>query len=190
MEDDETTLSSDEIQALGQRINRPVVLVGMMGVGKSSVGRKLAGLLHLHFTDADDEIESAAQMAIPEIFATYGEPYFRDGERRVIARLIGSGRRNVIATGGGAFCNDETRALILDQTIAIWLDSDVDTLLDRVLRKNNRPLLQHGNPREILTRLRDEREPFYSQAPIHVKSGNTPHSRTVMRVLKGIKAWL
>ena len=190
MEDDETTLSSDEIAALARRIDRPVVLVGMMGVGKSSVGRKLAQLLHLGFADADDEIEAAAQMAIPEIFATYGEPYFRDGERRVIARLIGSGRAQIIATGGGAFCNAETRALILDKAIAVWLDSDIDTLIERTARRDNRPLLKQGDPREILTRLRSEREPFYSQAPIHVMSGNGPHHRMTTKVLRGLEAWL
>ena len=120
MEHDESTLSPAEIEALVQRIDRPVVLVGLMGVGKSSIGRKLASLLNVPFVDADDEIERAAQMSISEIFAQFGEPYFRDGERRVIARLIdGPGTRCVIATGGGAFVNDETRALILDKAIAV-----------------------------------------------------------------------
>lgn len=191
MELDETYLPASEIEALARRIDRPVVLVGMMGVGKSSVGRKLATLLHVPFIDADDEIEKAAQMSISEIFAQYGEPYFRDGERRVIARLIDRpGTRCVIATGGGAFVNAETRALILDKTIPVWLDSEVDVLIDRVGRKDSRPLLKNGDPREILTRLRSEREPFYSQAPIHVKSTAGPHSRTVTKVLKGIDEWL
>lgn len=191
MELEETTLSAAEIETLTQRIDRPVVLVGMMGVGKSSVGRKLANLLHMPFVDADEEIEKAAQMSISEIFAQYGEPYFRDGERRVIARIIdGPGTRTVIATGGGAFVNPETRALILEKTIPVWLDSEVDVLMERVGRKDSRPLLRQGDPREILTRLRNEREPFYSQAPIHVKSTAGPHSRTVGKVLKGIQAWL
>ncbi len=191
MELEETTLSAPEIEALSRRIDRPVVLVGMMGVGKSSVGRKLSALLHMPFIDADEEIEKAAQMTIPEIFAQYGEGYFRDGERRVIARIIdGPSTRAIIATGGGAFVNAETRALILDRTIPVWLDSEVDVLMERVGRKDNRPLLRQGNPREILTRLRDEREPFYSQAPIQVKSTAGPHSRTVTKVLKGIDAWL
>lgn len=191
MELEETTLSAAEIEALARRIDRPVVLVGMMGVGKSSVGRKLAGLLHMPFVDADEEIEKAAQMSISEIFAQYGEPYFRDGERRVIARIIdGPGTRTVIATGGGAFVNPETRALILARTIPVWLDSEVDVLMERVGRKDSRPLLRQGDPREILTRLRTEREPFYSQAPIHIKSTSGPHSRTVTKVLKGIEAWL
>ncbi|MEN9718605.1 MAG: hypothetical protein RIQ99_1483 [Pseudomonadota bacterium] len=191
MELHDPTLSAPEIEALAARIDRPVVLVGMMGVGKSSVGRKLATLLHMPFIDADEEIERAAQLSIPEIFAQYGEPYFRDGERRVITRIIdGPGTRAIIATGGGAFVNAETRALILEKTIPVWLDSEVDVLLERVGRKDNRPLLQNGNPREILTRLRQEREPFYSQAPIQVKSTAGPHSRTVAKVLKGIEAWL
>ena len=191
MEHDESTLSPAEIEALVQRIDRPVVLVGLMGVGKSSIGRKLASLLHVPFVDADDEIERAAQMSIKEIFAQFGEPYFRDGERRVIARLIdGPGTRCVIATGGGAFVNDETRALILDKAIAVWLDSEIDVLVDRVSRKDTRPLLKDGDPREILTRLKAEREPAYAQAPIRVMSSTGPQSRTVARVLKGIAEWL
>jgi len=191
MEHDESTLSPAELEALVQRIDRPVVLVGLMGVGKSSIGRKLASLLHVPFVDADDEIERAAQMSIKEIFAQFGEPYFRDGERRVIARLIdGPGTRCVIATGGGAFVNDETRALILDKAIAVWLDSDIDVLVDRVGRKDTRPLLKDGDPREILTRLKAEREPAYAQAPIRVMSSTGPQSRTVARVLKGIAEWL
>ena len=191
MEHDESTLSPAEIEALVQRIDRPVVLVGLMGVGKSSIGRKLASLLHMPFVDADDEIERAAQMSIKEIFAQFGEPYFRDGERRVIARLIdGPGTRCVIATGGGAFVNDETRALILDKAIAVWLDSDIDVLVERVGRKDTRPLLKDGDPREILTRLKAEREPAYAQAPIRVMSSTGPQSRTVARVLKGIAEWL
>lgn len=191
MELDETTLSAPEIEALARRIDRPVVLVGMMGVGKTSIGRKLSALLHVPFVDADEEIERAAQMSISEIFAQFGEEYFRDGERRVIARLIdGPGTRRVIATGGGAFVNSETRALILEKAIAVWLDSDVEVLVERVGRKDTRPLLRQGDPREILTRLKAEREPAYAQAPIHVKSGFGPQSRTVGKVLKGISEWL
>lgn len=191
MEVDETQLSAREIEALAGAIDRPIVLVGMMGVGKSSVGKRVAALLRWPFVDADDEIELAAQMSIPEIFDTYGEDYFRDGERRVIGRLMtdGGGRR-VIATGGGAFCNAETRALILDKGLAVWLDSDVATLVDRTARKDNRPLLRGGDPAEILARLREERRPHYAQAPIHVMSGNGPHGRTVGKVLKGIAQWL
>jgi len=191
MDVDDIRLSAREIDELARRIGRPVVLVGMMGVGKSSVGKRLAATLSCPFLDADDEIEKSAQMTIPEIFANFGEDHFRDGERRVIARLVEeNGGKTVIATGGGAFVNPETRALILDKAITVWLDSDVDTLIERTARKNNRPLLQQGDPREILTRLREERRPAYSQAPIHVFSGNGPHGRTVARVLKGIGEWL
>lgn len=191
METDAAPLTTDEIEAIALRIHRPIVLVGMMGVGKSSVGKRLAAALHCPFIDADVEIEKSAQMTIPEIFETFGEDYFRDGERRVIARLIDNDDdRKVIATGGGAFCNPRTRALILERTIAVWLDSDIETLLERTSRKDDRPLLKQGDPREVLIRLRNERRPHYSQAPVHVMSSDGPHSRTVAKVLKGIEEWL
>jgi shikimate kinase len=182
-------LCEEEIEVLRRRIDRPVVLVGLMGTGKSSIGRKLALMLELPFTDSDEAIEEAAKMPITEIFEKYGEDQFRDGERRVIARLMEQDR-GVIATGGGAFVNAETRALILDKGIAVWLDADVATLVERVGRKDNRPLLRNGNPHEILARLKAERDPAYSQAPIHVKSESGPHERTVTRILKAIDAWL
>ncbi len=184
-------LSPSEVQAIVRRIDRPIALVGMMGVGKSSVGRRLAAQMRLTFADVDDEIEASARMTIPEIFARFGEAYFRDGERRVIARLIeDNGGHGVIATGGGAFCNDRTRALLLDRAITVWLDADVETLLERTARKVNRPLLQAGDPREVLTRLRTERAVDYAQAPIHVSSGGGAHERTVASVLREIAAWL
>lgn len=184
-------LSTREIEALARRIDRPVVLVGMMGVGKTSVGKRLAAALQCPFVDADEAIETAARMTIPEIFEQFGEAHFRDGERRVIARLIEDGGAHaVIATGGGAFCNAETRSLILAKGIAVWLDSDIDTLIERTARKDNRPLLQGGDRREILTRLRDERSADYAQAHIHVMSNDGPHTKTVDTVLKGIAQWL
>ncbi|EGD58578.1 shikimate kinase [Novosphingobium nitrogenifigens DSM 19370] len=185
------TLSGADIQRIARRIDRPLVLVGMMGVGKTTVGRKLASLLGVPFIDADEEIERAAHMTIPEIFAQYGEPYFRDGERRVIARLVDvvTGRK-VLATGGGAFVDPETRRIILERAIAVWIDSDVETLVERVGRKDNRPLLRNGNPHEILTRLRIERQPHYCQAPIHVHSGPHPHAVTAHKILKAIDEWL
>ena len=184
-----TLLSQAEIDALAKRIDRPIVLVGMMGVGKSTVGMKLANLLALPFVDADDEIEQAARMSVSEIFERYGEASFRDGERRVISRLVDE-RPSVIATGGGAFCNAETRALILEEAIPVWLDSDVETLLERVGRKDNRPLLKQGDPREILTRLKRERDPLYAEAPIHITSRAGPHEQTVQQILKAIERWL
>ena len=193
MEHDDPAFSAAAVQRLAARIDRPIVLVGMMGVGKTTVGRKLATMLNVPFYDADEEIEKAAQMSIPEIFAQFGEPYFRSGERRVIARLVGEDGapvRRVLATGGGAFVDPETRALILKRAIAVWLDSDLDTLVMRVGRKSNRPLLKNGNPREILAKLKAERGPAYAEAPIHVKSGNQPHQATALTILKAIDAWL
>ena len=201
MELDTPALTAAEIGRIARRIDRPIVLVGMMGTGKSTVGRRLAHLLGLPFVDADEEIERAAQMTIPEMFDTYGEPYFRNGERRVIARLLGRGTTmaptagqklegKVLATGGGAFCDAATRTLILDAAIVVWLDSDIDTLVERVGRKNTRPLLRDGNPREILGKLRKDRGPAYAQAPIHVISGQSPHMHTALSILKAIDAWL
>ncbi|WEK46829.1 MAG: shikimate kinase [Candidatus Andeanibacterium colombiense] len=189
MTNTDTPLSESEIEALARRIDRPVVLAGMMGVGKSTIGRKLAGLLHLAFVDADEEIEKAAHMTVSEIFERHGEAEFRDGERRVIGRLVRQGPA-VIATGGGAFCNAETRELVLRDGIAVWLDCDTATLVERVARKDTRPLLRGGDPKEIITRLKAEREPFYAQAPIHVMSESGPHSQTVQRILQGIDTWL
>jgi shikimate kinase len=192
MEVDEPRLTNEEIAALARRIDRPVVLVGMMGCGKSSIGRKLAQALALPFVDADEEIERAAQMTIAEMFAAYGEPYFRDGERRVIARLLDeTGHRPyVIATGGGAFMNEQTRGMVLQKAIPVWLDSDVETLYDRVGRKDTRPLLRTADPRAVLARLKAERDPFYAEAPIKVTSGKAPQARTLAKVLKEIDSWL
>ena len=187
-----STPSAGEIEALARRIDRPVVLVGMMGVGKTSVGKRLAAVLRYGFVDADEAIEEAAQMSIAEIFERYGEAYFRSGERRVIARLLDErrgGNCGVIATGGGAFVDPATRALILDRGIAVWLDCDVDTLLDRVGRNANRPLLRQGDPRQTIERLKAEREPFYREAPIRVASRPGPHQRTVAAILRGLELW-
>ena len=185
---DAPPLSDAEIRRLVERLDRPVVLVGMMGVGKSTVGRKLSALLGLAFRDADDEIEEAAQMSVSEIFERFGEDYFRDGERRVIARLMEGGPK-VIATGGGAFVQDETRKLILERGIAVWLDSDVDTLVERVGRKDTRPLLRGGDPQEIVARLKAEREPFSAEAPIHIFSNSGPHGEAVTRIVQELDKW-
>jgi len=164
---------------------KPIVLVGLMGVGKSTVGKRLATRLHLPFADADHEIERAAGMTVNEIFARFGEPYFRDGERRVIQRLV-DGTPKVIATGGGAFINDETRALILDQAIAIWLDAPTHILADRVRRRDTRPLLRNRDPQEVLNELAAVRNPIYAQAPIRITSDQTPHESAVDAILKAI----
>jgi shikimate kinase len=171
----------------GIAIDRPIVLVGMMGVGKSSIGRKLACRLRLKFVDADDEIEAAAGMTINEIFERFGEPYFRDGERRVIARLI-DGEPKVIATGGGAFISPDTRALILEKARSIWLDADIDILVERVARRSHRPLLQGRDAREVLSELGAVRNPIYAEADLHVRSDQSPHSQTIVNILKALAA--
>lgn len=178
-----------EIGALARRIDRPIVLVGLMGVGKSTVGRKLADLLDTGFIDADEAIETAAQRSVSEIFAAHGEAYFRDGERRVIARLMAEGH-GVIATGGGAFVDAETRAMILEKGVTVWIRATVETLVKRTGRRNSRPLLREGDPQAILNRLADERDPLYRQAPIHVNSEEGPHHATALRILEGIERWL
>lgn len=182
-------ISSLEVAAIAARIDRPVVLVGLMGVGKSTVGRRLAGLLDTGFADADEAIEQAADRTVSEIFAAHGEAYFREGERRVIARLIEEGH-GVVATGGGAFVDPATRELILDRAIAVWLDCDVETLVERTGRRDNRPLLRNGDPHEILTDLKGRREEFYAQAHCRVVTGNAPHHATALRILEAIDAWL
>lgn len=182
-------LAEQEFAAIAARITRPVVLVGLMGVGKSTVGRKLASLLGRDFIDADEAIVAAAQRSIPEIFEAFGEAHFRDGERRVIARLVDEGH-GVIATGGGAFVDPDTRALVLERGIAVWIDCDIDTLVERTARRSNRPLLKTGDPREILTRLAQERTPFYAQAPIRVVSENGPHADTARAIIEAIDQWL
>jgi shikimate kinase len=166
-------------------VERPIVLVGLMGVGKTTVGRRLAQRLGLPFVDADEEIETAAGMPVSEIFASFGEPYFRDGERRVIARLI-DGTPKVIATGGGAFMNEQTRALILDKATAIWLEADIDVLVERVRRRSTRPLLKDRDPGEVLTELAAIRNPIYALAPIHIRSQPSPHDATVGAIMKAL----
>jgi len=177
-----------EADASALNIDRPLVLVGLMGVGKSTVGRRLAQVLGLRFVDADEEIEKAASRSISEIFAEYGEAHFRDGERRVIARLIDT-TPCVLATGGGAFVQPETRALILERALAIWLDADIDTLAERVGRRNTRPLLRNADPRTVLRKLAAERNPLYAEAQIHVTSAPGPHHATVEKILKALQQW-
>jgi shikimate kinase len=168
-------------------IDRPVVLVGMMGVGKTSIGKRLAARLGTPFVDADEEIEKASGLSITEIFAKFGEEYFRDGERRVIARLI-EGEPKVIATGGGAFVNDDTRALILERATSIWLNADVQVLADRVSRRSHRPLLKGKDPVTVLTELGKVRNPLYAAANLHIRSDTSPHVRTVENILKALAA--
>jgi shikimate kinase len=170
----------------------PIVLVGLMGSGKTTVGKRLAARLGWPFVDADAEIEAAAQMPIAEIFGRFGEAHFRDGERRVIARLMEASRSkrqpSVIATGGGAFVDPDTRALILAEATAIWLDASIDTLVARVSKRNTRPLLIGRDPKQVLTELMEKREPCYSEAPIRIVSANGPHEETVTAILEVLTA--
>src|SRR5437773_6185595 len=172
--------------ALGRR---SIVLVGMMGVGKSTIGRRLAARLRLPFFDADIEIEAAAGMSIPEIFVAHGEPYFRDGEARVIARLLDSGPA-VIATGGGAFMREETRSRIGAKAVSIWLKADADIIMRRVKRRADRPLLQTADPTATVGRLIEEREPVYQHADITIWSRDVPHEKIVDECIDALQAWL
>lgn len=177
------------IETLKKRLDRPVALVGLMGAGKSTVGRRLATMLDRGFIDADDAIQDAAQLSIAEIFSEFGEAYFRDGERRVIARLIEE-EHGVIATGGGAFVNAETRGLILERAVTVWIDCDIATLVERTGRRDDRPLLRNEEPEAVLTRLQRERAPFYEQAHIRVEGQRGPHTRTAWSIIEGIEQWL
>lgn len=168
---------------------RAIVLVGMMGAGKTSVGRRLAARLDLPFIDADAEIEAAANATVSEIFARHGEAYFRDGERRVIQRLL-DGSPKVLATGGGAFVNADTRAAIAAGGVAVWLQADIEILLSRVRRRSDRPLLQNGDPEETMRRLLAERNPLYAEAPVHIRSREVAHERVVAEIIEGLADYL
>jgi shikimate kinase len=168
---------------------RSVVLVGLMGAGKTNIGRRLAARLQLPFVDADSEIEAAAGESIEEIFQRHGEAYFRDGERRVIARLL-DGTLKVLATGGGAFMDAATRERIRARSISIWLRADLDLLVARVGRRENRPLLSEGDPRAILAALIERRYPIYAEADIIVDSIDGPPEATLGRVIAELKRYL
>ena len=174
------------VAALGLRL---VVLIGMMGVGKSTVGRRLAARLRLPFIDADAEIEAAAGMSIPEIFEAHGEPHFRDGEARVIARLLEGGSA-VLATGGGSFMREETRRRIGDKAVSIWLKADAEVIMRRVRRRADRPLLQTAEPEATVTRLIGEREPIYQFANLTIASREVPHDKIVDECVEALHAHL
>lgn len=180
--------ASEEViaSALGKR---SIVLIGMMGAGKSTVGRRLATRLGLNFVDADIEIESAAGMSIPDIFATHGEQAFRDGEVRVIARLL-EGAPNVIATGGGAWMRPDTRERIRARGVSVWLKADVDVLLRRVKRRSDRPLLQTADPAATIEKLVAERYPVYAEADLTLLSREVPHDRIVDECIAALAAYL
>ncbi len=174
---------------MGKRLDRPIVLVGLMGVGKSTVGRRLAKRLGLSFVDSDSEIEGAAGLTAAEVFERYGEKDFRDGERRLVARLM-DGEVRVIATGGGAYVDPRTRELLNSRAVTIWLDAPVAVLTERTARRDTRPLLRTANPRETLERLSVERRPSYAEAHIHVRSGVGAHKDVVDSILKALEAFL
>ena len=169
--------------------HRTIALVGLMGVGKSSVGRRLANALELPFRDADAEIEAAAGRSIPDIFADLGEPAFREGERRVIARLLDE-PAHVLATGGGAFMNPETRALIKSRAVSVWLKADLEILARRVGRKDSRPLLKGKDPLAVLRDQAELRYPAYAEADVIVETGDAAHHVTVDQVIRALSAYL
>ncbi len=174
---------------IGQTIsNRTVALVGLMGAGKSTVGRRLAYALGRQFYDSDDEIEKAAGLSISDIFALHGEAEFRRGEQRVLERLL-SEPPHVLATGGGAYLNPDTRTLLREHAITIWLNADLETLWRRVSKRGHRPLLKADNPKGVLSRLLDERAPIYEKADIVVTSREGPHRATVNSILKALDEW-
>jgi shikimate kinase len=177
------------VTELAKRLDRPVVLVGLMGVGKSTVGRRLARRLGLSFIDSDSEIEEAVGLPWGELFERYGEEDYRDGERRLVARLI-DGRVRVIATGGGVFVDPRTRELLNDRAITIWLDAPVDILAERTGRRDTRPLLKNGDRKTTLERLAEVERAAYAEAHIHVKSGDGAHKDVVEAIIRSLEDYL
>jgi shikimate kinase len=171
---------------LAKRLDRPVVLVGLMGVGKSTVGRRLARRLGVPFVDSDSAIEDASGFSAAEVYERYGERDFRDGERRLVARLV-EGEVRVIATGGGAYVDSTTRELLNERAITVWLDAPVGVLAERTSRRNTRPLLRTADPKGTLERLSEERRPSYQQAHIHVRSGDGAHRDVVEAIVQALE---
>lgn len=177
------------MQKLADRLDRPIVLVGLMGAGKSTVGRRLAKRLGLPFVDSDDAIEDAAGFSAAEVFERFGEADFRDGERRLVARLI-DGEIRVIATGGGAFVDARTRKLLNERAITVWLDAPVDILADRTGRRDTRPLLRNGNRQSTLEQLAEKRGPAYAEAHIRIRSGEGAHRDVVAAIVKAVEDYV
>jgi shikimate kinase len=180
---------TEDARRIGHSISdRTIALVGLMGAGKSTVGRRLADALGRDFYDSDTEIEKAAGLSVADIFTLHGEAEFRRGERRVLQRLLGE-TPHVLATGGGAYLNPETRELLRQQAVTIWLNADLETLWRRVSRRSHRPLLKADNPKGVLSQLLNERAPIYEQADLIVKSHEGPHRTTVNSILKALDEW-
>jgi shikimate kinase len=175
---------------LAKRLDRPIVLVGLMGAGKSTVGRRLARRLGVPFVDSDAAIEDAAGLSPAEVFERYGEKDFRDGERRLVARLVNEGNVSVIATGGGAFIDPRTRELLNERAITVWLDAPVDILTERTSRRDTRAQLRNGNPKATIERLADERRQAYQQAHLHIKSGTGAHKEVVDAIMRALDGHL
>lgn len=181
----EDALAELRRQAQTLNIDRPIALVGLMGAGKTTIGRRLANVLQWPFMDADAEIERAAGLTVQEIFAKHGEADFRSGERRVIARLL-TGPRHVLATGGGAFIDAETRATLRQKAVTVWLKAPLEVLMRRVDRRDDRPLLQGGDPRAVMERLMEVRYPIYAEADVVVETNNSPHNAAVAAVIDAL----
>ncbi|MFQ5626867.1 MAG: shikimate kinase [Methyloligellaceae bacterium] len=173
-------------KAICERLgNSSVVLIGLMGAGKTAIGRRLAARLRIAFVDADTEIERAAGKSISDIFADHGEAHFRDGERKVIARLLASGPQ-VLATGGGAYMNEKIRETVAKRGISVWLKAELNILMERVGRRDHRPLLKTSDPKKVMKRLMDERHPVYANADITVESRDVPHDVIVSEIMNAL----
>ncbi len=177
------------MEKLSERLDRPIVLVGLMGAGKSTVGRRLAKRLNLPFVDTDEAIEDAAGYSASEMFERFGEADFRDGERRLVARLI-DGAKGIIATGGGAFVDSRTRDLLNSRAITVWLDAPVAVLAERTARRDTRPLLRHGDPHQTLEQLIEQRRPSYAEAHIRIVSGEGGHHDVVDKIIVAVSEHL
>lgn len=176
--------------ALVKALNgRPIILIGLMGAGKTTIGRRLAKRLAIPFRDADHEIEAAANMSVAEIFSQHGEAHFRDGEKKVIARLIEEGS-HVLATGGGAWMNEETRSIVTGRGVSVWLKAEFDILMERVRRRSHRPLLQNPDPEGVMRKLIDERYPVYAEADLTVLSRDVPHEAIVGAVIDALEEYV
>jgi shikimate kinase len=182
------TKNSSSKVVLARPLDKPIVLVGLMGAGKTTIGRRLAARLNIRFIDTDAEIEAAAGCSVTEIFEKFGEKEFRDGERRVIQRLL-TAEPQVLATGGGAFVDPETRANIKSAAYSIWLNAEISLLVERVGRRDTRPLLKKGNPSNILNKLLTERGPLYAEADLIVESGIGPHEEVVDNIIKALNSY-